>query len=324
MVEQLETKPSEVKVIEYLQIPQTGKIIPVYDFRSLDHQESIAKALVNGNRMALFGGVWGGFKGVKQATKNEGFFYEVKPGRPREARIATLMSPEMALGLIDWSKVHPKYRFLENYRNFKTLWSSHDAYLHIIAPIRSTLSRFPEIFVTTPEDFKNRYPNWPSVKFSTASFVWRDDPYMRHFSALFNRFSRIQTYVGVSTTNPHGEEPPYLLEEMVDQLLTGKTPSELIDLIVKDDLYASFEAFSSHSQIRLPLLGESPTFKVIRIGGLSPEKFRQATGFEIEMLPNISDVRKNPGENLDKKLELMKKEILLKWSKEKPKVFFRD
>lgn len=326
-VENLNDRQSRrIKVVasdDELLIPELRKCIPVFDLRNLDHQAEAAKLLTRGARMAMYGGVWGGFRAVKRWDFAERFFHQVKVGRPEEAKIPLMTLPEDAVRIIDWSRVHADFRFLEDYWNFAKLWESHGAFLHIIAPVRETLKSLPPIFVTSAEEFDRRYPNSTPVSSPTIAGVWRDDPYLRHFATLIRRYSHTDMHIGVSTLNPHGEEPPYTFEEFKKDLSVGRIPAESIDLIVKDGLYEETEAFSSHTQLRLPLTGETPTLKVVRIGSLSPEGFKQATGFNYVIIPGAKDVRKNPGENLDEKLAEMIKEINKNWQKEKPIVYFR-
>lgn len=309
--------------IQFLTVPELSKRIPIYDFRNLDHQVLAARAIASESRMAMFGGVWGGFKGVKRNTIGERFFLQAKPGRPAEAKIPLMIAPEDAIQLIDWLKVHQDLRFLHNYWNFKKLWTSHVAFLHIIAPVRPTTYSFPDIFKTTPSEFQTRYPGVEPISTTTAAFVWREEPYLRHFGSLVKRFSHTQVYIGVSTLNPHGKEPPYFFDELLQQLARGETPVEAIDLIIQDPLYEKYRAFGSHTQIRLPLIGEEPCFKVLRIGSLSPESFEKATGFEWKVIPGAQDVRKNPGETLEEKLAEMMAEINNQWQKVKPLIYFR-
>ena len=315
-------KPSEP--LEYLELSGTDRRIPVYDIRSVESHEAIAEQIADGAQMALFGGVWGGFKGVKRGVQNEGFFMRVKPGRPKEAKVAMMVPPSDATQLVDWSLVHPEFQYLRDYERFRDLWSANEAYLHIIAPIKPSLRTLPEIFETTPEDFRSRYPNLDPVSASTACFFWREDPYLKHFTALVKRLSHATVYIGVSSLNRHKEKPPYLYGELVDQIKDGRTNPATIHLIVRDSIYERHEAFGSHTQLRLPLKGETPTLKVIRIGTLSLEGFEDRTGLPTETVPGAEDVRKNPGINVDGQLTDMSEEIKENWRRQKTKVFFRD
>ena len=310
--------------LEYLDLSEAGRKIPVYDIRSVGSHEEIARQIADGAQMALFGGVWGGFKGVKRGVQNEGFFMRVKPGRPKEAKVAMMVPPSDAIQLIDWSLVHPKFRYLRDYEKFRDLWSANEAYLHIIVPIKSSLRALPEIFETTPEDFRSRYPSLDPVNVSTACFFWREDPYLKHFTALVKRLSHTTVYVGVSSLNRHKEKPHYLYGELVDQIKNGRANPVTIHLIVRDSIYEKYEAFGSHTQLRLPLNNETPKLKVIRIGTLSPEGFESKTGLSTEILSGAEDVRRNPGVNIDDQLQDMSKEIKENWRKQKAKVFFRD
>jgi len=317
--EELEIVIEEKDGIQFLTIPELGKRVPVYDFRDLHHQVLAARAIARGAKMAMYGGVWAGLAAEKRNSGGGDFFWEIKRSgkgsdpkyseRPKEAKPPVMIRPEDALSLVDWSKHHPNVRFLANFWNFIKLWNKHPAYLHVIAAIRPTLGSFPEKFKTTPEEFKIRYPQAPPISCDTFASFWREDPFLRHFATLVARFSHTQMYIGVSTLNPHGEEPPYSFKDFLEDIRTRRCRIELIDLIVKDDLYERFQVFGSHTQIRLPLLGEKSSFKVLRIGSFSPEAFERATGFECELTSGVKDVRKKPGEDLDEKLEAMIREI---------------
>lgn len=310
--------------LDLLYVEEIDKKIPVFNLRNLNAHASIGRMIANQSQMALFGGVWGGFKGVKRATVNESFFQRVKPGRPKEAKIAMMAEPSDSLQFIDWSKVHPRFRYFRDYWEYKKLWESHGAFLHIIAPLKQTFRCLPDIFETTPEDFKSRYPQQKAINVSTACFIWREDPYLKHLVSWVKRSSHTDVFVGVSTLNRHGEEPPYSYQEFVDQIKDGRTDPKDIDLVVRDSIYENSPALGSHTQLRFPLVDEEPTLKVVRIGSLSPDGFTQATGLECEILPGIKDVRKNPGQNIDKQLLLMSREINDNWRKESPQLYFRN
>ncbi len=314
----------QAEPLEYLDLAEVGIKIPVYDIRNLESHEEIAKQIANGAQMALFGGVWGGFKGVKRGAQNEGFFMKIKPGRPKEAKVAMMIAPMDAIQLIDWSKVHPMFRYLQGYDKFRNLWSKHGAYLHIIGPLKPTLKTLPAVFETTPEDFRSRYPNLDPIQVSTACFLWREDPYIKHFATLVKRLSHTATYVGVSSLNRHREKPPYLYEDLIAQMTDDRTDPTTIHLVVRDTIHEKYEAFGSHTQLRLPLINETPALKVIRIGTLSPEGFEDATGISTEILPTAEDVRRNPGISVDHHLKAMAEVIEEEWIKQEARVFFRN
>jgi len=331
MVEQ-ELKLRQLEILEaegidgnrFLVVPELKRNIPIYDFRNLAHQVEIARVLADGGQILMYGGVWGVFKGVKRATFGETFFERAKPGRPPEAKIPLLILPEDATKLVDWSQVHKDFRYLQDYWNFNKLWAGHGAFLHIIAPVRPTLESLPDIFKTTPEDFARRYPNLEPVPMATVALLSRYEPYTRHFGYLVKRFSHTDMYVGVSTRNKHGEEPPYTTPELYADIRTDPSGLEDIDLIATDRKYEESGAFASHTQIRMPLIGESPSFKVLRIGSLDPGVFKTLTGFECELIPGVRDVRKNPGEPLFGKLTAMLIEIHQNWQLETPQIHFRS
>lgn len=303
-----------------INLPESGITIPVYNFRNLRDQEIIARRIADGAQMAMFGGVWGGFKGVRSGTDNEAFFHKVKLGRPKEAKVPIMIPPAESVQLIDWSRVHPDVRDLEDYERFRGLWENHGAYLHVIGPIKPTQITFPDVFETTPEDFSKRYPSHEAIPFSTACFFWRSDPYLEHFATLVKESSQTPIYIGVTSLNRHKESPPFTYEELVDHIKSGKADPRDIHLVVRDPIYERSEALGSHTQLRLPLVGERPTLKVMRIGTLSPEGFERATGIPTETMSDVADVRKNPGVNIDEHIELMNREIRSLWITQQPRV----
>lgn len=322
-------RPKELKIepgsdgVQVLHHPELERPIRILDFRNLQHQVEIAKVLASCGQVIMFGGVWGVFKGVQRATIGETFFVRAKPERPPEAKIPQMIPPEDAIKEIDWYQVHPEFRYLQDYWSYRKLYS-HGAFLHIIVPVRPTLKSLPDIFITEPSEFAKRYPNLEPIRVATVALLWQEDPSRRHFSALVKRFSHTDIYIGVSTANPHGEEPPYTTQELFDAICNGRCDISEIDLIVTDKKYEESGAFASHTQLRLPLVGETPTLKVLRIGSLSIEGFEAATGFQCDPpVIGTKDVRKVPGVSLDEKLAKLAGDNNRDWKGEKPQIFFR-
>ncbi|MBI4097970.1 MAG: hypothetical protein HY426_02930 [Candidatus Levybacteria bacterium] len=290
-----------------------GVKIPIYDFRDLDHQRDIAKAIANGASMAMFAGVWGGFKGVRKGTEDEPFFHKAKAGRPSAAKVAVMVPPTASIELIDWTRVHPEVRHLEDYGWFKRLWADHGGYLHVIAPTRDD-SPVPDIFVTSPGNHSELYPNYPQVNVATACFFWREDPYLEHLLQLVDGASSDKDiYIGGTSLNPHGESPPFSFIELNEHLKAGKSNPRDINLVVRDPSYESSEALGSHTQVRLPLVGEEPVVLVYRIGTLSPEGFASSTGIRTHVMRDARDVRKNLGENVDSRIREVNLRIHAQW-----------
>lgn len=295
----------------HLILPESGFTIPVYNFRDIHDQALIAGHITDGAQMAMFGGVWGGFKGVRIGTQGEKFFHRVKPGRPKEAKIAMMIPPEDSRELMDWSRVHPDFRYLADGDNFKELWDRHGAYLHVIGPVMQSV--VPDVFETTPEDYSARYNHSDPIPYSTACFFWRDDPHLDHLSTLVRSASDGEVLIGVTSLNKHGEQPPYTYEEFVDHMVTGKADPRDIHLVVRDPIYEGSEALGSHTQVRLPFEHEEPVLKVLRIGTLSPEGFGQLVGKPVEIIPDAKDVRKSKGVNVDLHIAAMNQHIRAQW-----------
>jgi len=324
--------------VRLLNIPEFAKSIPIYDFRNLKHHEMTVSALTQGKKLAMYGGVWAAIAAEKRNSQEGTFVWDVKetgkPGeikRPQEAKPPVMMRPEDAVRMIDWREHHPEIASLSDFWNFRKLWQEHGAYLHIIAAIRPSFYSFPQRFKTTAQEFQARYPQFPAIGVDTFAVFWREDPSLRHFATLMMRDSHTPMYTAVTTLNPHQEQPPYTEEELFDDIRIRRCRIDLIDGIISDLKYENFrdpdnpdlEPYGSHTQIRLPFTWESPTFKVVRIGSLSPEGFEAATGFKCEVLPGVKDVRKHPGQNFDSLLEKMMEEIREEYSKQTQVVYCR-
>ncbi len=313
--------------VRFLNIPELSKTIPIYNFRILAHHEPAAQAIADGQRMAMYGGVWAGLEAQKRNSPGGEFFWRVKItgaageiGRPQEAKPPVMMRPEDAVGRIDWRKHHPKIASLSDFWNFRKLWEEHGAYLHIIAAIRPSFYSFPQRFKTTAREFQARYPQFPAIGADTFAIFWREDPFLRHFATLVARNSHIPMYTAVTTLNPHGEEPPYTFDELLADIRNRRCRIEMINLILTDPLYESCKTFGSHTQAILPFCGEDPTIKIVRIGSLSPEGLEKATGLRCEVLPGAKDVKKNPGENLDDSLREMMETIREEYSRQEKRI----
>lgn len=298
------------------EVEKRGEIInqiPIFDIRNKGEQEKIAEAFANYKKIAMFGGVWGIFKAVPEGAREENYFHRVKKGRPKEAKVAMLISPENSHGLIDWDRVHPNLQILKSKSEYKQLWNSHGAFLHIIAPVNS-YKAIPDVFQTTPEDYGKRYPG-NDINTNTACFIWKDDPYLDNVSRIAKGMYKTKSYIGVSTLNAHGKEPPLTYSGLAEQMLNGEIDLNEIDVIVRDSIYEQrTDALGSHTQIRLPLANETPVLKVVRLGSYSPAGFSQKTGHKTEVIPNAKDVRMYK-ESIDQNLERMHMEILESWRK---------
>lgn len=298
--------------IDHLALPEREPI-PVYDVRNLAHQELIAGQIAEGAQFAMFAGVWGGFKAVVNDTVEEKFFYEAKPGRPKVAKIAAVVPPSEAIRIVDFTKVHPELRFLENEEAFHGLWRDHLAHLHVIAPIRGD-ANFPPLFVTTPQEYSERFPDREPRNAATASIFWRKDPYLDRLLTLVNSASDKPMFIGGTSLNRHGEQPPFTYQDLVGHIRDGKVDPGAIHFIVRDSLEENSEAHGSHTQAMIPLAGEGePIMRVSRIGTLSPEALEAAIGIRVHVLPDAVDVKRFPGKNIDQAIKDSHSRIMEAW-----------
>jgi hypothetical protein len=297
---------------ERIIFPETSPI-EVYDFRDLDHQEDVAKAIAAKAQLAMFAGVWAGFKAVDAHVEEEPYFYVAKPGRPKEAKIVVMMSPEKSHELTDWEKVHEDFRYLEDYDEYAKLWSTHGAALHVITPVK-TDTHFPKLFLTTPEEYAQRYQGHQPIAHSTVSFFWRDDPYLENLMRRVDEHSEKPMFIGGTSLNRHGEAPPFTYEDFQNHLNERKADPSEIHLVVRDSIEENSEAHGSHTQIWIPHEDEEPIVRIYRIGTLSPEGFAGATGMPIRIMDDAKDVRRYPGVNIDDRIRITHQQIKSNWS----------
>jgi len=258
--------------------------LPIYSIRDLSRHREIAWALASGKKAVMFGmGLWGIVKAVED-PRTQGrlagrrgesrVFWEVKVGRPRQSKIPVMVPPEQMGRLIDFGKLHPRYRFLRNRGAREKLWA-HGAPFHGIFPLKSR-THIDEAFVTRPEELPE---DW-RVPYSTVSIFWMEDPAWHNLARLAGRITS-RSLLGVSSVNTHGEEPPFTYDELVSML--SRKPEWDFDLLVRDEATESVDLKSSHTQIRFPLHYEEPECVVLRIGSLSARGFAEATGLPVRV-----------------------------------------
>jgi hypothetical protein len=294
-----ERRPADVGT---LTLTTDGRVtaVPVYDVRDRAHQRAIARELALGRVAAFYLGLYTIMR-VLRPPWTEGpdadLFWEIKAGRPHWSKLPLFCKPQDALRLIDFRFVHPDYRHLAQRERFSRLWQSHGAPLHIIAPLRQPLRYLHPAFQTLPTDLveqaaDNRHAADRLIPCATASFFWMDDPAWESLATLIRLSCLPHAFMGGSSFNDHGAQPPYTRGELASYVQArGRLQ---FDLVVADHLFESTRAFSSHSLVRLPLVGEPPELVMLRYGSVSPGWLAESTGYPVRLLESASVASRHP------------------------------
>ncbi|HLZ68894.1 MAG TPA: hypothetical protein VKV26_03190 [Dehalococcoidia bacterium] len=277
------------------------RAVPVYSLRNPQHHEPIGRALATGQTAAFYVGLYGIVKAVRAAWVAHDAaetYWRIKAGRPRYAKVPLLAKPQQALRLIDFVPVHPAFRHLARRDRFERLWTSHGAPLHVIAPLRQPLRFLDPAFVTSPADL-DAYRRDDAravdraVAAPTASFFWMADPTWEDLATFTQLFSTARAFYGASSFNEHGQPPPYTFAQLASYV--EGTEGNQFDLVINDELYERTGAFSSHTQVRLPLVDEPAELVVVRRGAVSPEWLADSTGYPVRVLGSAGVASRSPG-----------------------------
>lgn len=275
--------------------------VPVYNVRNPDHHEDIAKAIASGDTGAFDVGIIGLLIAVedprgekllererrrleqidstRELMPNSKKFWRVKDGRPAEAKVPFMSTPEEIHKFVDFNKLHPNFRHLRNQSAREQLYSYP---IHIIWPVRNNKKIDQDSFVTTSEDSKKKPPD-QHVEFDTVCiFVPGSDPDWLHVGYRATSYNP-HALLGVTSFNAHGELPPFNDEELAIYMIKRyETEGELdFDFFVNDPIAKKSRVRSSHTQARLPLVGEEPTIKIVRRGPVGARDMENYTGYRV-------------------------------------------
>jgi hypothetical protein len=278
-----------------------GPRVPVYSLRDPRHRGAIVRALAAGQAAAFYLGLFTIIKALRpleEGGDTGDLFWQVKPDRPRWSKLPLIIRPEDALPLIDFDLVHPDLWRLSLRDHFAGLWGSHGAPLHIIAPLRRPLPDLHPAFQTLPEDLREQAAAEAGaadrlLPCATASFFWMPDPAWDDLVDLLYRFSPPRTFLGGTSFNDHAQHPPYTYDELVAHVCRRGTFD--VDLVITDELFEQAGVFSSHTMVRLPLVGESPELVVVRHGSITPERLAAGTGYPVRVLGSVKAASRRPG-----------------------------
>ncbi len=267
--------------------PELGeKNIPILSIRNPYHHKEIAHAIAGGAPVAFEVGVIGVLLAVNDPytplPDNWRTFWEIKRGRKTEDKVPMYMPPEHQWKIVDYDKLHPEFQKLRKLSEREKLYGNLP--LHVIMPFKESAKDVnTNVFVTYPEDAKSK-PQDMQVPVPTVCIFFQEDRDWRKVSEHAMKLNPF-AYYGVTSFNDHGEPSPWTLQDLVPYTQKkGIIPP--YDLVVEDHIFRSADIKSSHTQVRLPLLHEEPTIKIIRRGPVTPEMIEAQTGFRTEILPS--------------------------------------
>lgn len=267
--------------------PEFGeKSVPILSIRNPEDHHRIGETIASGVPVAFEVGVIGVLLAVNDPytplPDNWKAFWEIKRGRQSTDKVPMYMPPEHQWKIVDFEKLHPEFRKLKSMPEREKLYGNLP--LHIIMPFKEKAKDVnTKVFVTYPEDAKNK-PQDMQVPVPTVCLFFQEDRdwrYVAEHAMKVNPFA----YYGVTSFNDHGEPSPWTLDDLADYTVKkGILPP--YDAIVEDPIFRMANIMSSHTQVRLPLVGEDPTIKIVRMGPVSGEMIEKQTGYKTEVLPS--------------------------------------
>jgi hypothetical protein len=255
------------------------KRIPVLSVRNPNHHIQIAEWIASGHVGALEAGVIGVLIAVPDDPlvndHNSKKFWEVKRGRGVLDKVPMMMSPEQHDNVVDYSKIHPDFKFLKDLGKRREFFGKYP--FHTILPVASYAMIDKDVFITTPEDSQKKSSDpeqWISEPTVCVFFPGGDSAW-RNISGLTS-YINPDSHVGVSSLNDHGEKSPFDLDELINYVNNKQRVD--FDFLIQDPVARSAEIRSSHTQIRLPLEDEPAEILVIRKGSVSTNMLREHFG----------------------------------------------
>lgn len=278
-------------------------IFSIVSLRNPKHRNIVVAATIADHPIAFHG--WG-VSGVGKRVDNKAdynFFWSFKKGRLPSSKIPLMELPEIAINYIDWKAVHPDYQFLRNPQKLIKLWKSRHPF-HVIFPYKIASNSLSEAVVAPAFD-----PLVSSdISVPTFCLFWIEDPDLIEFMKLIKQ-NAPYVQIGVSSLNDSKETPPFNSKELIEYLKLKNITH--FKLIVEDPLMEELDIASSHTQLAIPLVGQTPEWIVKRQGSISSEIFHKHTGFPVKVNEHarIASMKPRSAEDLNKIINLAAKRL---------------
>ncbi len=263
----------ETRTEQILQEDGTLKAVSVLSFRERHHLPQVVSALLADDPVAFHG--WGVSGVCGRVDRDSHFqkFWSLKQGRAPGSKIPLLEPPEEVVRHVDWPRVHPAYRYLQDPSALRRVWNGIVPF-HLIFPYRMEGDSLSEAVVTPAFD--------PEVASSTpvptVCFFWIDDPALVRLVRRV-KASNPRVQLGVSSLNDPKQTPPFNTPELIAYLKSRGIGR--YDIVIEDPVVEPVGIASSHSQFTAPLVGEDPVWVMKRRGSLSAHGFTARTGFPV-------------------------------------------
>lgn len=243
--------------------------VPVYNCREDSHHELIATHMANHEAAVIFGVGLYGLGALIHDPRVDRFegshrpFFEAKSGRTQLDRIPLQTPPKYLLEYMDITKVHRDFR-----RYFETREAREDFWkitsIHILGPVKQNSPRIHNIFVTTPEIWRQKNaPRDQWRNYPTASFFWWHDPDWEQIADIIER-KNPDSIMGISSFNAHNEDPAWNFDGILDFVKAKRIVP--FKLVVRDPIGESVEVRSSFTQLEVPSTDDEPEWVVYRDG----------------------------------------------------------
>lgn len=271
----------------YVSSPEYGeKSVPIMSIRNPADHRRIGETIASGVPVAFEVGVIGVLLAVNDPytplPDNWRTFWEIKRGRQPTDKVPMYMPPEHQWKIVDYEKLHPEFRKLRSMPEREKLYGNLP--LHIIMPFKESAKDVNQnVFVTYPQDLQNK-PKDLQVPIPTVCLFFQEDKDWRRVAEHAMKVNPF-AYYGVTSFNDHGEPSPWSIDELAAYTVKkGVLPP--YDAIVEDHIFRAADIRSSHTQVRLPLVGEDPTIRIVRMGPVTGEMIERQTGYQTEVLPS--------------------------------------
>lgn len=266
--------------------------IPILSVRNPGDHIQIAQSIAT-NEPVIFmaGGVIGAGRAVGRGPDGGGrdFWEKYKPGRKPTSKVPMMVLHEDQHELIDWSRVHRDFRFLENAG--KRIKFFGQLPLHVVWPHnKEDYVTDPDTFVTKPSDMADEHELVRATVDTVCLYFQRDDDWV-NIAHLVGHCSPFRRF-GITSCNQSGERPPFtrqkFIEEQLRKAAEGRDTWEarIARAYIDDPIAEEVGVGSSQSQVRAPLVSEPPTFKMVRHGPVSPRAIKAQTGVDVEVPTN--------------------------------------
>lgn len=298
-------RPDSVKVETIPLVDGSVKKISILSFRNHQHYSRVVECLVNDKPIAFHG--WGvsGVCGRIDAESNFSKFWDLKTGRPPGSKVPLLEPPHFATSHIDWDSIHPQYKYLKDPNELNKLWSSRLPF-HLIFPYNFKGKSLSKAVITQAYD-----QDVPSdISVPTFCMFWMADPAVDHLvRKVKNRDSGIQ--LGVTSLNESGQLPPFNTNDLLAHLRERRI--DQYDIVVEDPLIEPINIASSHSQFRVPLVGDEPKFTMIRQGNLSAKGFTRYSGLPVVIADKVKMAARAASVNEDLDGKVLEAARKIRW-----------